>query len=84
MTLLHAHHGDLHSRLHENRSAIATVVGRLAGALKILHQSIVIAKLRRLRYELMFHTGHGDDASSDRGAAGFPQTPLLLGDKWDF
>jgi hypothetical protein len=83
MTLLHAH-DDLRSQRGERLFSIATAIGRLAGALTMLHRAIVIAKMRRLRRELMFHAGDGDDASSGRGAARFPQTPLLLGDKWDF
>ena len=59
------------------------------GVLKIIHQAIVTAKMRRLRRELMFRTDSRDQvcpavSDIDRDVAKFPQRPLILGDKWDF
>jgi hypothetical protein len=48
--------------------------------------------MRRIRRELIFHAGSNDDWSRSRWREtpgsnyelkDFPQTPLILGDKWD-
>jgi hypothetical protein len=47
----------------------------IRAALATMHRAIIAAKIRRVRRELTFH-GHE--------LRDFPQTPLILGDKWDF
>jgi hypothetical protein len=62
--------------------------------LEFIHKAIIAAKMRRVQRELMFHTGFHDEWSgvppnrregrgSEKDARDFPQTPLLLSDKWD-
>jgi hypothetical protein len=52
----------------------------------------VAAKMRRIRRELSFHAGSHDEwprskwregPGSDHELRDFPQTPMILGDKWD-
>jgi hypothetical protein len=61
-------------------------------ALTTMHEAIVAAKMRRIRRELTFHAGSHDEwsrsrwregAGSDHDIKDFPQTPMILGDKWD-
>lgn len=61
-------------------------------ALTTIHQAIVAAKMRRIRRELTFHAGSHDEWSRSKWREGagsghelrdFPQTPMILGDKWD-
>jgi hypothetical protein len=74
------------------RRHIRRAIGRTGAALKIMHQAVVAAKMRRVERELMFHNGSYDrgepDAqqnhASDKDAVNVPQRPLILGDKWDF
>ena len=76
------------------RRRIRRAVGRTGAALKIMHQAVVAAKMRRVERELMFHNGSYDrwlaeaDAQPSRAsgqdAASVPQRPLILGDNWDF
>jgi hypothetical protein len=56
----------------------------LHAALRLIHQSIKVAKLRRLQNELIFHADDGGEESADQNAARYPQRPLILSDKWDF
>ena len=64
----------------------------IRAALATIHQAIVAAKMRRIQRELMFHAGSHDEWSrskwreapgSDHELRDFPQSPLILGDKWD-
>jgi hypothetical protein len=76
------------------RRHIRRAIGRTGAALKIMHQAVVAAKMRRVERELMFHNGSYDrwfvepDAqpshASVKDAVNVPQRPLILGDKWDF
>jgi hypothetical protein len=69
-------------------------IRRIGAALKIVHQAVVAAKMRRVERELMFHDGSYDrwfsepdtqqSHASGKDLANFPQRPLLLSDKWDF
>jgi hypothetical protein len=62
-------------------------------ALATLHRAIVIAKMRRLRLEMMLYAGPRDELISsfdpqshrpERDLLKFPQRPLILGEKWDY
>jgi hypothetical protein len=66
------HSGEM--RLKRLRVLARKIGSRVSAALTMIHQAIVAAKLRRVQRELMFHTKELRD---------FPQTPLILGDKWD-
>jgi hypothetical protein len=76
------------------RRHIRRAIGRTGAALKIMHQAVVAAKMRRVERELMFHNGAYDrwfgepdtqpSHASGKDAANVPQRPLILGDKWDF
>ena len=75
------------------RRHVRRATRRAAAALRIMHQAVVIAKMRRVERELTFHNGSYDrwfgepDALSDasgKDAIKVPQRPLILGDKWDF
>jgi len=69
-------------------------IGRTGAALKIMHQAVIAARMRRIERELMFQSGAHDrwfcepeapqNQASEHDAVKFPQRPLLLGDKWDF
>jgi hypothetical protein len=66
------HSGAMHlKRLRVLARKIST---HIRAALATMHQAIIAAKIRRVRRELTFH-GHE--------LRDFPQTPLILGDKWD-
>jgi hypothetical protein len=65
---------------------------QVRAALTTIHEAIVAAKMRRIRRELIFHAGSHDEWSrsrwreapgSDHDIRDFPQTPMILGDKWD-
>jgi hypothetical protein len=76
------------------RRHIRRAIGRTGAALRIMHQAVVAAKMRRIERELMFHNGAYDrwfgepDApqshASGKDPMNVPQRPLILGDKWDF
>lgn len=59
---------------------LAQTIRRLRKTFRKIHAAIAVAKLRRLRNELMDRRGFA--TASD--AARLPQSPLILGDKWDF
>jgi hypothetical protein len=84
------HSGEMH--LKRLRVLARKIRSRLRIALTSLHKAIVDAKMRRVQRELMFHAGSHDEWSGaplnrreghGLDARNFPQTPLLLGDKWD-
>jgi hypothetical protein len=81
MTMFQTHRGELFGSrgLH---FSVARARRKISAVLKTLHRAIVVAKLRRLRNELMFH--RSTQAPVEFDAAKFPQRPLILGDKWDF
>ena len=68
---------------------------QLRAALTTFHQAIVAAKMRRIRRELTFHAGFAgshdewfrstwrEGPGSGHELRDFPQTPMILGDKWD-
>ena len=66
------HSGAMH--LKRLRVLARKINRHVRAALTTIHQAIVAAKMRRVQRDLMFH-GH---ELSD-----FPQTPLILSDKWD-
>jgi hypothetical protein len=85
MTLLHTHRGELlgsRGLRRGRRSSAARAIRKISTAFKALHRAIVVAKLHRLRNELMLH--RSARAMTEFDAAKFPQRPLTLGDKWDF
>jgi hypothetical protein len=108
MTLFHSHQDRLRARTAASRSPIASwwrkfegrrraltrrAVGCTGAVFKIIHQAIMIAKVRRLHRELMLQSALRDEwplrpdpdqHDPDKGAAKFPQQPLIIGDKWDF
>ena len=88
MTLFHSHRDDQRGLIGENRFPAARTLSWLRAALKVLHQAVIAAKMRRLQSELMFHSAAHEDwslrAEGEPDAAKFPRRPLILGDKWDF
>jgi hypothetical protein len=83
MTLSHPH-DDFAAPAGESRLTWARASTWLAAALKTIHESIVAAKTRRLRRELMFHGDSGDKPFCGQEIGRVPQRPMILGDKWDF
>jgi hypothetical protein len=84
------HSGAMH--LKRLRALARKISSHVRAALTTCHQAIVAAKMRRIRRELIFHAGSHDDWSrskwregpgSDHQLRDFPQTPMILGDKWD-
>jgi hypothetical protein len=86
------HSGEMH--LKRLRVLARKVRKRVSAALELIHQAIIDAKMRRLQRELMFHSGSHDGwfgappnrregRGSEKDVRDFPQTPLLLSDKWD-
>ena len=71
------------------------ITGHVRAALTAIHEAIVAAKMRRIRRELIFHGGFAgshdewsrskwrEGPGSDHDIKNFPQTPMILGDKWD-
>ena len=86
MTLFHSHHREPDVSSRGKNFWITSAIGRLRGILRVVHEAIIVAKLRRLRSELMFHAGahENEPKQADADAAKFPRRPLILGDKWDF
>lgn len=86
MTLFHSHHREPVVSSRGKNFPIAPAIGRLRRILRVVHEAIVVAKLRRLRSELMFRAGvhENEPGQADADAAKFPRRPLILGDKWDF
>ncbi|MGJ4909790.1 hypothetical protein [Bradyrhizobium sp. HKCCYLS2033] len=58
------------------------LIKTLRKTVRAIRAAIAVAKLRRLRNELLFRRGTG--ATIELDARHRPQAPLLLGDKWDF
>jgi hypothetical protein len=96
MTMLHSPPIVYHSReMHLKRLRVLArkVRNRASAALAFIHNAIIAAKLRRIQRELMFHAGSHDEWSRSglkwhdehglKDIREFPQTPLLLDDKWD-
>jgi hypothetical protein len=84
------HSGAMH--LKRLRALARRINSHVRRALTTMHEAIVAAKMRRIRRELMFHGGSHDEWSrsrwletpgSDYELKDFPQTPMILGDKWD-
>jgi hypothetical protein len=73
MTLFRRREGRLHdhsSTANRLRRVARRAIGRTGAGFRAIHRTIVIAKMRRIQRELMFHE--------------IPQRPLILPDKWDF
>jgi hypothetical protein len=84
------HSGAMH--LKRLRVLARKINTHVRAALATMHEAIVAAKMRRIRRELTFHAGSHDEWSrskwregpgSDHDIKDFPQTPMILGDKWD-
>jgi hypothetical protein len=86
------HSGEMH--LKRLRVLARKVRTHVSAALEFIHKAIIAAKMRRVQRELMFHAGSHDVWSAAppnrregrplvQDARDFPQTPLLLSDKWD-
>jgi hypothetical protein len=84
------HSGGMH--LKRLRVLARKVRKRVSAALAFIHKAIIAAKMRRIQRELMFHAGayersqfgpawHEEHGLKD--IRDFPQTLLLLSDKWD-
>ena len=74
MSVIHLHHDEL--------KGFGSVVSRIFGWLKAMHQAIVTAKLERIESELIVRRGYDEPLQHD--AMRYPQRPLILSDKWDF
>jgi hypothetical protein len=84
------HSGAIH--LKRLRVLARRISSHVRAALVTIHEAIVAAKMRRIQRELTFHAGSHDEWSrskwregpgSDHDIKNFPQTPMILGDKWD-
>src|ERR1700754_4346005 len=84
------HSGAMH--LKRLRVLARKINSHVRAALATMHEAIVAAKMRRIQRELMFHAGSHDGWSRSKWREGpgpdhdiknFPQTPMILGDKWD-
>jgi hypothetical protein len=84
MTLLYLRHDDISATPRENGAPMARPFRRILVAFRLLHRSIVRAKLRRLHNELLFRRDYSEMLPLEEDATTFPQRPLILGDKWDF
>jgi hypothetical protein len=77
-------HNDFAATTGGSRVTLARASGWLVAILKMIHESIVAAKTRRLQRELMFHADMGEGAFGERDIRRIPQPPMILGDKWNF
>jgi hypothetical protein len=84
MTLFHLHHNDRRSLAASRRSAIGRAWRRLGAMLRLIHLSIVQARLQRLRHELMLQRSLDAYYAPEQDASKYPRRPLILSDKWDF
>jgi hypothetical protein len=84
MTLLYLRHDDISGFARDNGASISRLFRRIGIAFRLLHRSIVRAKLRRLHGELLFRRDYSEMLPLEEDATRFPQRPLILGDKWDF
>jgi hypothetical protein len=85
------HSGGMH--LKRLRVLARKAGNRATTAVAFIHKAIIAAKMHRIQRELMFHTGSHDEWSRSgpkwrdehglKDIRDFPQTPLLLSDKWD-
>jgi hypothetical protein len=82
MTLLHLHHDE--GVAHTDPLGVGRFFRRIGAAFRILHRSIVNAKLGRVQREWMFRPDYSDMQPGEQDVTNFPQRPLVLGDKWDF
>lgn len=84
MTLLHLHHNDRRGLAATSRFAIVRAWRRLGAFFKLIHVSIVKARLQRLRHELILQRSLDSYYAPEQDASKYPRRPLILGDKWDF
>ena len=87
------HSGAMH--LKRLRVLARKINSHVRAALSTMHEAIVDAKMRRIQRELIFHAGFvgshdewsrskwRDGPGPDHDIKNFPQTPMILGDKWD-
>ncbi len=84
------HSGTMHQK--RLRVLARKFNGQIRAALATIHAAIVAAKMRRIRRELTFHAGSHDEWSRlkwreghgpDHDIRDFPQSLMILGDKWD-
>ena len=81
MTLLYLRHDDISVTARDNGASITRLFRRVAIVFRLLHRSIVRAKLRRLHSELLFRRDYSEMLPLEEEATKFPQRPLVLGDK---
>jgi hypothetical protein len=91
MTLSYSHQHRLHESDGTGLHPIMRTLKRVRSALRTLHRAIAAAKIRRIRNELMLHSGthrwaqrSAHDRHTEKDATNYPRRPLVLGDKWDF
>jgi hypothetical protein len=83
MTPFYSYRDQLHGLTGGDQSPFALrlrtfahrAASRATAVVRMIHRSIVTAKMRRLQRELMLH--------AENDAARLPQQPLILDDKWD-
>jgi hypothetical protein len=92
MTLLQTHHVRPLYFAGANRFPFARLIKRTRTEVRKIHRAIAVAKIRRLRRELMLHSRTSDEwtrpldheVGAERDVARIPRTPLVLGEKWDY
>jgi hypothetical protein len=91
MTLLYAHDVRLRDPAGASRFTLRRAIRRIGLVFRTIHSAIAAAKIHRLRNELLLHRSHEgwermnlDVAESGADAERYPQTPAVLGDKWDY
>ncbi len=84
MTLLYLRRYDISVTARDNGASITRLFRRIGTVFRLLHRSIVRAKLQRLHNELLFRRDYSEMLPLEDDATKFPQRPLVLGDKWDF
>jgi len=83
MTLFQSCSGDPRNAVRGGHLLIG-ILSRVGAAFRTIHEAIVVAKIRRLQRELMFHAGASENGVRDEDVAKTPRRPLILGDKWEF
>lgn len=81
MTLFHLH-DEFAAENGESRLTLARAW--VVAGLKMIHEAIVIARMRRLQRELTFHADPGEESFGGQDIRKTPRRPMVLGDKWDF
>jgi len=84
MTLYHLHGDDLYGAGDDRRSALTRFVGNLCATISLIDRSIAALMVCLLWSERTCHGRDGGELSPQHDLTRYPQTPLILGDKWDF